>query len=394
MRTAIRLLAAALCLTLGGPARAQWFDSLINPDVEVSLAHPPGLGIRVQRVAFAPVQTMAADELVSACIADLTSTGQVEILDRGNIEKVMREQKFSNSGLVDERSAIELGRLLGSPVLVMINVHNLKVTRTPHSTTKAEWKDSKGKLHPAVTTYISRTQVDYSASIQAVDLATGRVFSQQRIAVAPSREQSSEEGQPEYPSETEVRELAIDQAKIQVHRMLLPWVETRKLIFYDDREYGMKDAYKRLKLKDVLGALAESQKALSLAKADANAKPKFLGHANYNVGICHFILGDYASALPYLKAARATDAEHKIYRQAASECERAIQLSEEMARVEQRSVRLAPPSETLSQPPAGSAGNLGGTIEERLERLKGLLKKGLITQQEYDKRRAEILSEL
>lgn len=392
MRTAIRLLAAALCLMLGGPVRAQWFDSLINPDVEVSLAHPPGLGIRVQRVAFAPVQTMAADELVSACIADLAATGQVEILDRGNIEKVMREQKFSNSGLVDETSAIELGRLLGSPVLVMISVHNLKVTRTPHSTTKAEWKDSKGKVHPPVTTYVSRTQVDYSASIQAVDLATGRVFSQQRIAVAPSREQSSEEGQPEYPSETEVRELAIDQAKTQVHRMLLPWVETRKLIFYDDREYGMKDAYKRLKLKDVLGALAESQKALGLAKADAKAKPKYLGHAYYNVGICHFILGDYASALPYLRAARETDAEHKIYRQAAGECERAIQLSEEMARVEKRSVRLLPsPTEAVAAP--GSQ-NPGGTIEERLERLKGLLKKGLITQQEYDKRRAEILSEL
>lgn len=391
MRTASRLLAIALCLMLGGVARAQWFDSLINPDVEVTLAHPPGLGIRVQRVAFAPVQTLAADELVSACIVDLTSTGQVEVLDRGNIEKVMREQKFSNSGLVDETSAIELGRLLGSPVLVMISVHNLKVTRIPHSSTKAEWKDSKGKVHPAVTTYTSKTQVDYSASVQAVDLATGRVFSQQRIAVAPSKEQSSEDGQPEYPSETEVREMAIDQVRTQVHRMLLPWTEVRKLIFYDDRDYGMKDAYKRLKLKDVLGALAASEKALAQAKADSKARPKYLGHAHYNVGICHFILGDYTSALPYLKAARETDAEHKIYREATSECERAIQLRDEMARVEKRSVKLVP---SVSEPDAAPGANPNGTIEERLERLRGLLKKGLITQPEYDKRKAEILSEL
>jgi hypothetical protein len=391
MRTASQLLAVALCLALGGPVRAQWFDSLINPDVEVVLAHPPGLGIKVQRVAFAPVQTTAADELVSACIVDLTSTGQVEVLDRSNIEKVLKEQKFSNSGLVDEESAIELGRMLGSPLLLMVSVHNLKVTRMPHRSTKPEWKDRKGKIHPAETTYTSRTQVDYSASIQAVDLATGRVFSQQRLAVAPHRENVSDAGQPEYPSETEVRELAINEARTQVHRMLLPWTETRKLIFYDDREYGMKEAYKRLKLKDVLGALTESEKAVAKAKADTNVRAKFLGRTNYNVGICHFILGDYASAMPYLRAARETDAEHKIFLEAAKECERAIQLSEEMVRVEKRSVKINSATPASIAPPPATP---GGTVEERLERLNNLRKQGLITQPEYEKRKAEILSEL
>jgi tetratricopeptide (TPR) repeat protein len=233
--------------------------------------------------------------------------------------------------------------------------------------------------------------VDYSASIQAVDLATGKVFSQQRIAVAPSLELASDEGQPEYPSETEVRELAIQQAKTQVHRMLLPWSETRKLTFYDDREYGMKEAYKRLKLKDVLGALRESEQALAKAKADTKVRAKFLGRTNYNVGICHFIQGDYTSAMPYLRAARQTDSEHKIFLEAANECERAIQLSEEMARVEKRSVKLNPGTPGSAAPPPA---NPGGSVEERLERLNNLWKKGLITQQEYDKRKAEILSEL
>jgi tetratricopeptide (TPR) repeat protein len=218
-----------------------------------------------------------------------------------------------------------------------------------------------------------------------VDLASGRIYSQQRIAVAPSRELSSESGPPEYPSETEVRELAIEQARTQVHRMLLPWTETRKLIFYDDQDFGMKEAYKRLKLKDVPGALAKSRDALTQAKADPRIKPKYLGRTNYNLGICHFILGDYASALPFLLAARETDPGHKLFREAVSECERAIQLSAELAKVDKRSAKLEPSAPST---PAG------GTIEERLERLEALRKKGLITQGEYDKRRAEILSEL
>jgi len=388
MRFPTVCLAVAILLAGAAGAQAQWFESLVNPDVEVSLLHPPSLGLKVQRIAFAPVATPAADELVSACIEDLTASGQVEVLDRSNIEKVLKEQKLTHSGLVDESSAVELGRLLGSPVLLMVSVHNLKVTRIPSRSTKAEWKDGQGKVHPAVTTYTTKTQVDYSASIQAVDLASGRVYSQQRIAVAPSRERSAEGSQPEYPSETEVREVAIDQARTQVHRMLLPWTETRKLIFYDDQDYGMKDAYKRLKLKDTLGALARSREALAQAKADAKVRSKYLGRTNYNVGICHFILGDYASALPYLRAARETDAGHKLFREAAEECERAIQLGEEMARVADRSAALPASQSVAPQPKAG------GTVEERLERLESLRKKGLISQGEYDKRRAEILAEL
>lgn len=380
-----------VCLmwSAASPVRGQWFDSLINPDVEVSLAHPPGLGIRARRVAFAPVQSAAADELVSACIADLTRNGQMEVLDRSNIDRILKEQKFTNSGLVDEGSAIELGRMLGSPLLLMVNVHHLKVSRTPHRSTKPEWKDSKGKVHPAVTTYTSTTRIDYSASIQAVDLASGRVYSQQRIVLDPSRENVSEEGQPAYPSESEVREAAIEEAVLQVHRMLLPWNETRKLIFYDDREYGMKDAYKRLKQKDTLQALAASEKVLAAAKADKNVRDKFLGRANYNLGICHFILGDYGTALPYLRTARETDPDHKIFREALRECERAIQLAAEMARVEARSA-----ASTAVLPAGQAPQSAGGTIEERLEQLDRLRKKGLITQPEYDKRKAEILAEI
>jgi hypothetical protein len=381
--------AVALALTVAGRVQAQWFDSLINPDVEVTLAHPPGLGIRVQRVAFAPGATRAADELVAACIEDLTATGQVEVLDRSYIERVLRERQFTNSGLMEESSALALGRLLGSPLLLTLSIHNLKVTCTPGRSLKSEWKDSNGKVHPAVVTYTAKTQVDYSGSIQAVDLATGRVFSQQRITLSPSREESAEGNPPEYPSEREVRALAVEQARTQVHRLLLPWTETRKLIFYDDQDYGMKEAYKRLRLKDVMGAMEKSREALAKAKADPRIKPKYLGRTNYNVGICHFILGDYASALPFLLAARETDPGHKLFREAAGECERAIQLREEMARVETRSaqVQTADPARPWLAPSPGS-------IEERLERLDALKKKGLITQEDYDKRKAEILSEL
>ncbi len=94
--------------------------------------------------------------------------------------------------------------------------------------------------------------------------------------------------------------------------------------------------------------------------------------------------------MPFLRAARGTDQGHKLFREALAECERAIQLREEMVRVE---------TDSASSGPAPVAGEgpffkAAATTEKRLERLDALRKKGLITQGEYDQRRAEILREL
>ena len=180
-------------------------------------------------------------------------------------------------------------------------------------------------------------------------------------------------------------------------RLLLPWNETRKLIFYDDKAFGMKEAYKRLSEGDVAGALAASRDAYEQARSQAGAEPKHQGRTAYNVGMCHFIRGDYDEALPFLRAARDTDRDNGIYRDALQEVQRALDLREELQRVEARSPR---PAETVlpeapraagATPPAGPP---KPSLEERLERLEALRKKGLITPAEYQQRRTEILKEL
>jgi len=389
-------LLALLTASCGIPARAQFWDSLINPDVNVTITHPPSLGIKVERVAFAPVTNRMAEDLVSACIADLVASGNVEVVDRGNIEKVLGEQKLTNSGLIDEATAVRMGRLLGAPVLLFTQVIRADVKRIPLSKTTPGWTDKKGTYHPAETTWTSKTQVDYNASIQAVDLATGRIYAQKRIAVSPSREASSDKGQPEYPSDTSVIEDAVAQATASVHQMLLSWTEQRKLIFYDDKDYGMKEAYRRLQLKDTAGALAKSLEALEAARKD-NAKPKYLGRTHYNVGMCRFIQGDYAGALPFLRAARETDPDHKIFAGAEAECLRAKALAEEMTRVDARSAKveidLPRAAESAAPAPAPKKAE-GPSVEERLERLEALRKKGLVSPAEYKAKKAEIMKDL
>lgn len=383
MRTVLPVL---LALVTVAPAPAQLWDrlqKLVNPEVEVQVTHPPELGIRIQRLAFAPTAAPVEADLVQALIADLS--GAIEVLDRANVERILGEQKFSNSGLVDEKTAVELGRLLGSPTLVIVKVHHFAFTpsRRQTSQTKKEKVDRK-EVERTVTTYFARKQGDFVASVQAVDLASGRIYSAKRVVAAPSLENSQDNAPPDFPGDGQVRELAIAQAVAQVRRMLLPWNETRKLVFFDDGDYGMKAAYARLRARDYPGALSLALESRAKAAGDPQARPKALGRTGYNAGICHFILGDCESGLPFLKAALDLEPDSGIYRDALAECTRGAQFQAEMRQAEQKG----------GGAPAKAATDGKPSLEERLQRLDGLYRKGLITEEDYRKRKDELLKEI
>jgi curli biogenesis system outer membrane secretion channel CsgG len=57
---------------------------------------------------------------ISGALQDLFTTelitaadGRIRLIERENIEKIVGEQKFSNSGLVDEKTAVDMGKILG-----------------------------------------------------------------------------------------------------------------------------------------------------------------------------------------------------------------------------------------------------------------------------------------
>lgn len=389
----MRVSTLLLVPVLAAPLQAQLFERLFNPDVKVALTHPPGLGLKVSRVAFLPPRNDASAELVSLLTADLAT--RLEVVDRVNLQAVLREQELGLQGHLEPATVARLGKLLGPSVLLTVDVHQIQA-RTTRGTRVQDVRDKAGKVTGQRTFHTARTRLEFRASVQAVDLETGRIFGARALRLEPEAAVESEQGRPEPPPEGPLRDQALAYARMEVARLLLPWNETRKLIFYDDKAFGMKEAYRRLEGGDVAGALAASREAYEQARSQAGTEPKHQGRTAYNVGMCHFIRGDYDEALPFLRAARDTDRDNGIYRDALQEVQRALDLREELQRVEARSPR--PAEAVLPEPPARPAAEPAQpakpSVEERLERLEALRKKGLITPAEYQQRRAEILKEL
>ena len=111
--------------------------------------------------------------------------------------------------------------------------------------------------------------------------------------------------------------------RTRLQRLVAPWTTRHRILFFDDPAYGLRDAFLALKAGDRPGALARSRQALEAVRADPAADARMLGRASFNLGLCHFLLGDYAAALPLLQAARDATPASAMFRQAVAACEHA-----------------------------------------------------------------------
>jgi tetratricopeptide (TPR) repeat protein len=205
----------------------------------------------------------------------------------------------------------------------------------------------------------------------------------------------------EYPSEYEILDYARTLAAVSVHKLFVPWTEERSVYCFDDKDCSLKSAHALLKSGDIDGTLSRSQENVTACKADAAAKPKTLAHAYHNLGIAYFLKGQYDAALGQFAEAQRV-APSGITSDAGAEVQNARSVALALQRIDEKPAVGGPSSSALNFTGQSSAGSTdkssssgsGSSAEERLKKLEDLYKKKIITKAEYDKKRAQIISEM
>lgn len=404
----IALSAMLILLGMGAiVSRANWLGTNL---VTFNLEHPPLLGLAVKRVAFGPANGQCSDQLTDQVMQDFLNN-HIEVIDRNHLSQIMAEYKLNMSGYVDPESGVALGKLLGPSALVYVKVDECEPQQQPL------YKDQHNYYNGSTTRhFLSKTQVFLNGSIQTVDLTTGKMLSAQTFQSNPTRQNDSTSGQPEFPPEPEVMNEAITGAADQIHRMFFPWVQPVSLLFHDDGECHLKKAYMLASGGDFQGALAQSQANVQTCQSGRH-KPEIVVRAYYNLGLCYLLVGEYEKAMPMLDKALELKGSARTS-QVIGVCRKAEQFASELGDYKKQVAAegtlpplpavnpSAPPSPSAtpatsaatpsaSVPPAQTASPAPAlTIEQRLKELNELYKQGLITKQQYDAKRAEILKAL
>ncbi|MBU4561342.1 CsgG/HfaB family protein [bacterium] len=121
----------------------------IKPDINIT---------RIRRVAVLP---FGPNGIVSDMfITELIGIGKFDVIERGQLDKVLGEYKLSLSGILDEKTRKELGRLLGVDAIFL---GSAVVRKTPVFL---------AMQYSAVATTVYETAI----SVRLVDIETGSIL--------------------------------------------------------------------------------------------------------------------------------------------------------------------------------------------------------------------------
>jgi tetratricopeptide (TPR) repeat protein len=305
-------------------ANAQFFDRLLNPTVTVTINHPAQFGFKINKIAFGPSTGECGDQVTEAVKSDFAAN-HVEMYEREQLNAILAEHHFSLSGYADQASTAPLGKILGPTTLVFIKVERCNVKKEP-SYAKENVTDPKTKVTYQTTAYYSKTRAELKASIRAIDLATGLTKGQTNLSYTPEKTNKSYDGQPVYPEESKLLDAAIALMARDVHRMFLSWGEQKELVFYNDKDGGLKQAFQALKAGDNDQALELSKQNVETCKNMPKTNEKLLGHAYYNLATAYMIHSDYDQALVNFQQAQKYR-PGEIITNAIADCKRAIDLA-------------------------------------------------------------------
>lgn len=229
------------------------------------------------------------------------------LVDRASIDKVVSEMKFSQSGLVDERTAVRLGKLVGAKGIYtgIVNRNNYDdspYTEKRSTCTRYEQKrDDKGNPYRGAclqwrnyTVRCTKRVANFAVTPKLVDVTTGRVLYARNLSAM--KDSAACEDTDPLQSEMVLLEKAKEQIKKEFRRDIAPYYTTREIRLIDSTDgISSKEAIDKLKRGMEYADKGRMDSACELwgeARNMAAGSYALL----YNLGVCAESRGDLDTA--------------------------------------------------------------------------------------------------
>ncbi len=105
------------CATLERKMDEYVLDYTFSPKFSADEVSPVAIFTRMENSPSPVLSKVAYD----AATLSLLKTQRIDVVDRQKIEEILKEQEFSQSGLVDPDKAVELGKLLGAKTVLFMD---------------------------------------------------------------------------------------------------------------------------------------------------------------------------------------------------------------------------------------------------------------------------------
>ncbi len=145
---------------------------------------------------YGPVTVTVMDRVVSSILNDKSATEFLELMSREQLSRVVQEQALAQTGMTDENTAIEAGKILGIHQILTGRItqimysrpqssHNTKTVKRKVVTGTEKYTDKEGKektrkvrteVSAQFTEYTKTTSASINGSYNIVDVKTSKIL--------------------------------------------------------------------------------------------------------------------------------------------------------------------------------------------------------------------------
>jgi len=281
--------------------------------VMMTVTRPAEVNLKsYNRVAIGGIEGEGAQDLTDMLTSALFSTGRFEVLDRAHVQAIQREHQLNMSGIVDEQTAVELGKYVGASVLLFGRVQETRFKQDSILAPKLQVEGKDYQLHTLRGTQFVRV------NLQLVDMETGRILAIQNLQGKSSDTRFAVNEWPQSVDPTPLIVNCHSQMVSEFMRGIAPYkINLRAIFLKDDALTELEFAIANLKIGEwdqALGAFREMTLSRNIVELEVRGK------ANYNFGLALMFHGDYEESLEQLRFALKTDPGKSLYQDAIRQC--------------------------------------------------------------------------
>lgn len=225
------------------------------------------------------------------------------LVSRTDIDKVIREQKIQNSGLVETSEAVEVGNLIGAQAIISGDVGRVTSSDTFYYEERVRCADKKCKEVVKYNVGCNMRIVGLSAQIRMIDIAKGDIIYADTMSKASEFRHCVDDYRAIPSSEVAAQALANEMAESFTYK-LTPHYRYFSVILLEDADLEYSDTQETL-LESSLEYIKQNRydkaEKLLMELVDSTGKQSFV--AFYNLGVVKEAQGEYKEAQEYYKIA-------------------------------------------------------------------------------------------
>ncbi|KAA3618100.1 MAG: hypothetical protein DWQ05_08640 [Calditrichaeota bacterium] len=285
--------------------------------LSIPVTRPAEINLKgFDKIAIGEIDGRGSRQLTDELTLALFKSKRFEVLDRQHLDAILKEHSLSLSGLVDESTAVEVGKLIGTAALIFGNI-----TEYDYSEELTHRDETNKKTKKTIRKWQRKGTSKVTATLQVVDLATGKIIAISKLEKAQSATKYSDVKRPAKVDKNALFSQCRENIVRKFMREIAPYTERVSVAFEtDDKMPELQQGYNMAKIGNWDEAIISFQTAVKKYK---NGQLK-VDKAYYNLGLGYMYTDRFTEARQNFELAYKRKAEGK-YEQAIKKLNRRIE---------------------------------------------------------------------